>query len=238
MRIFITGDIHGENDCITKLGAKRWPMGKTLCKNDLVIIAGDFGLFWFDPPRKSEKHWLKWLSNRPWTTVFIDGNHENHDLLDQLELTDFCGGLAGRAYKDIYHLKRGEIYILNGLKFFTFGGAQSTDIEGRKKGVNYWSREVASEEEMQKGFRNLKIHDNKVDYIISHTAPRFSLIEYMAYLRLGVSHLKERLEDPTAAYLEDVCNQTEYKKLFCGHMHDDIDINKTRFIYLNIEEVT
>ena len=43
--IFITGDTHGDID-IQKLSSKNFPKGKTLTKNDYVIVCGDFGLVW------------------------------------------------------------------------------------------------------------------------------------------------------------------------------------------------
>ena len=43
--IFITGDCHGDYD-ISKLTSKKWPQGKSLDKDDYLIVAGDFGLIW------------------------------------------------------------------------------------------------------------------------------------------------------------------------------------------------
>ena len=42
-RIYITGDTHGDID-IHKLTADRWPEGLKLSRDDILIIAGDFGL--------------------------------------------------------------------------------------------------------------------------------------------------------------------------------------------------
>ena len=44
-RIFITGDTHGSYD-MTKLSRRHFQEGKTLTKNDYVIICGDFGCVW------------------------------------------------------------------------------------------------------------------------------------------------------------------------------------------------
>ncbi|MDM8195794.1 hypothetical protein QUV98_05625 [Massilimicrobiota timonensis] len=44
-RIFITGDTHGSYD-IQKLARKNFPEGKTLTKDDYMIICGDFGCVW------------------------------------------------------------------------------------------------------------------------------------------------------------------------------------------------
>lgn len=81
--MYIIGDLHGYID-ISKLNSKRFPQNSRLTKEDFVIIAGDFGLVWDN--KNDEKYWRKWLSNKNFTTLFIDGNHENHDMLDPIQL--------------------------------------------------------------------------------------------------------------------------------------------------------
>ena len=80
--IFITGDIHGNID-INKLNSKKFAEQKNLTKSDFVIIAGDFGLVWDES--KECQYWIKWLSEKNFTTLFIDGNHENFNLLNSYE---------------------------------------------------------------------------------------------------------------------------------------------------------
>ena len=89
--IYITGDTHIPVD-IQKLATKRFPEQKEMTKNDYVIICGDFGGVWDDS--NEEKYWIKWLKNKNFTTLFIDGNHENFDMLYSLPIVDFCGGNA------------------------------------------------------------------------------------------------------------------------------------------------
>lgn len=43
--IYITGDTHGKHD-IRKLNFKNFPESRSLCKDDYVIITGDFGFVW------------------------------------------------------------------------------------------------------------------------------------------------------------------------------------------------
>lgn len=76
--IYVTGDTHG--DWISRLNSNAFPEGKTLTKDDYVIICGDFGL-WHDT--KEERYNLKWLSEKSFTTLFACGNHENYDRLYQ-----------------------------------------------------------------------------------------------------------------------------------------------------------
>jgi len=48
--IYITGDTHGG---FQRLGMKYFPDQKTMCRDDCVIITGDFGGVWDDSPRET-----------------------------------------------------------------------------------------------------------------------------------------------------------------------------------------
>jgi len=76
--IYITGDTHIPID-IQKLNTKNFPEQYQMSKDDYLIICGDFGGIW--NKSAEELYWLKWLNNKSFTTLFIDGNHENFDLL-------------------------------------------------------------------------------------------------------------------------------------------------------------
>ena len=80
--IWVTGDIHGE---LRKLTVKNFPEQKEMTdgqENNFVIICGDFGLIWdWCGENKSEKYNLDWLEDKPFTTLWVDGNHECFDRL-------------------------------------------------------------------------------------------------------------------------------------------------------------
>ena len=82
--IYVTGDTHANID-INKLSTKKFPQQKTLTKKDYVIVCGDFGLVWDASSR--EMWWQKWLGNKRFTTLWVDGNHENYDALKLLPIT-------------------------------------------------------------------------------------------------------------------------------------------------------
>ena len=102
--IYITGDTHIPVD-ISKLNSKRFPAQKSLSKDDYLIICGDFGGVWNND--KEEMYWRKRFERKNFTTLFIDGNHENFDLLNSFEIVDFFGGKAHKISNHIYHLMRG-----------------------------------------------------------------------------------------------------------------------------------
>ena len=66
--IYVTGDTHGYE--FSKLNTENFPIQKQMTKDDYVIICGDFGLIW-DNSSESQ-YWLKWLTNKPFKTLFID----------------------------------------------------------------------------------------------------------------------------------------------------------------------
>ena len=219
--IYLVGDIHGKID-IAKLNPKNFPQGNTLTKKDYVIVLGDFGLLWSNNDK--ERYWLKWLDSRPWTTLFLDGNHENFDMINKLPLIAKFGGIVGKVSDSIYHLRRGEIYIINGKKFFVFGGANSIDKKMRTIGISWWPEEIPSYAEMNKGLDNLEKHGFCVDYVLTHTCPNkiVGLIDKMY----------EDETDPTRIFLDDVDKRTTFKKWFFGHWHDDLEFFDEKYIML------
>lgn len=228
-KIFITGDTHGEIQ-IQRLATKNFREGKSLTKNDYVIICGDFGLVWnVGQPNRTEQYWLKFLDDKPWTTLFVDGNHENHHRLQQLLIEEKFGGKVGKVSDSVYHLRRGEIYTINDKKFFCFGGAYSRDRGDRKLNISYWEEEVPSAQEMQYGSDNLSKVGNKVDYIITHTVPYSVLSTFGFY--------PDYQTDPTTRYLEFVYNNTIFSNWFCGHLHTDIDLSKFSVVWERIIEL-
>lgn len=244
MAVWITGDIHGGVD-IRKLTIKNFPEGRLLSKSDYVIILGDFGLIWSNPISRSEKYWLNWLNERPWTTLFIDGNHENHILLNELSITERFGGKVGVVSDSIYYLKRGEIYEINNKKILAFGGAQTTDMESkiwkggdkfkivrRIEGRDWWREELPSEIDKQNAWNNLKKNNYKVDYIIAHTLPSSIIEKYdRVYVETG------RKTDPTSLFLDEICMTIEFDKYFCGHFHDDYNIDNFCMLFDSLVEV-
>ena len=80
--IYITGDTHTPID-IHKLKNQFFnPPGATK-NNTYLIICGDFGAVWnYKGEDKEEKYWLDWLENKPYTVLFVDGNHECHPRLN------------------------------------------------------------------------------------------------------------------------------------------------------------
>ena len=126
--IYITGDCHGSFE---RFNTRNFPEQKEMAKNDYVIICGDFGGVWNkDEESKQETHLLDWLEGKSFTTLFVDGNHENFDRLYSYPVESWNGGKVHKIRPSVIHLMRGQVFELENKKIFTFGGAGSHDIDG------------------------------------------------------------------------------------------------------------
>lgn len=218
--IYITGDAHIPID-ITKLSTKNFPTQKELCKDDFVIICGDFGGVWNND--NEEMYWRKWLDNKNFTTLFVDGNHENFTLLNEFEIVDFCGGKARKISDSIYHLMRGEIYTIDGNRIFAFGGASSHDVDYRTKGKNWWEEELPSETEFEHAQKNLEKVNWTVDYIVTHCAP--TSVQQI----LNWDYSPDKLTD----FFDIVKSKATCKNWFFGHYHIDKRLDKQFYCLFN-----
>lgn len=227
MSIYVTGDIHGYPIRFDQ--SKLEAMGLKLTENDKVIICGDFGLPWYGD--KEEESCLDWLEAKPFEILFVDGNHENFDLLNALPVEERYGGKVRKLRDNVFHMMRGEVYEIEGKTFFAFGGATSIDKYMREEHVDWWQEEVFSEEERLNAIRNLERIGNDVDYVITHTAPR----RFLANLTV---HLQGADKCPVSEFLDELNYKTQYEKWYFGHFHTDAKINEMfTCVYERVEKI-
>lgn len=98
--LYITGNMHGE---MARFEDSRL---RKLKKGDTLIVCGDFGFLWDGGP-KEEKN-LKKLGSKKYQILFVDGTHENFDLLDSYPISDWNGGKVQQISGNLYHLMRGQ----------------------------------------------------------------------------------------------------------------------------------
>ncbi|WP_352401152.1 metallophosphoesterase [Anaerotignum sp.] len=223
-RILITGDKHGTFLPLFSLAEKA-----ELKKHDILIITGDAGYVW----NEDFSYGIETLQQIfPGTMVFVDGNHENHALLNNLEICQWNGGKVHRVGERVYHLMRGEVYSIYGSNFFTFGGARSVDKDRREEGISWWKEEEPTLEEIQHGRKQLVEKYSEIDYIITHETPLFA--------REYISRFKQIDKDynfPT--HLEEwyhfIEKSSRFKKWYFGHMHvDQVITPKLRGVHTDI----
>ena len=227
-RIFLTGDTHGEID-YGKLFPSNWKTGRHLTKDDYLIILGDAGLVWSGGER--DRSLQKWYDMQPWTTLFIDGNHENHPMLHDKPVEKWNGGKVHRIGESVYHLMRGEYFTIDGRTFWVMGGAASHDREYRTEGVSWWKEELPTHEELEYGLNNLDKHDMTVDYVLTHDCAT-SIAQYMYGVAKYPSEMTNFFD-----HLEFDFG-LKFKQWYFGHHHQDRMLSPNHIcLYRQIIEV-
>lgn len=223
--IFITGDTHIPIDT-RKLNTKNFPQQRMLSKKDYLIICGDFGGIWDNG--RTDLYWQKWLDAKSWTTLFVDGNHENFELLNEFPTVRFKGGQAHKINNSIYHLKRGQIFTIEDKTFFTMGGASSHDKHLRKEHISWWKEEIPSDREFNFALKKLQQYNWSVDYVITHCAPD-SIQGLMA------QHYEH---DRITNFLEVVNSRLKFKHWYFGHYHTNAQVTpKHTVLYESIIQI-
>lgn len=254
--IYVTGDTHGN---FHRLSTKCFPQQKELTRDDYLIVCGDFGGVWnYNGETSQERHNLQRISDKPFTTLFVDGNHENFDrLTHDYPIVSFHGGKAHRIRDNIYHLMRGYVFHIDGKKIFTFGGAASHDIKDgildpanyptfkdlnrsyatyymaglqvRVKGISWWSQELPAWHERQRGLKNLAAVNNDVDIVISHCLP-YS-VERLLYRDCTPNRLTSYFDNLLECGLS-------FRRWYCGHYHMDRSLNdQYQILYHSIVQI-
>ena len=236
MAIFITGDLHGD---FRRFRPEIFYEQEALTKEDVVLVAGDFGGVWYGDTRDDEA--LDWLEGRPFTTVFVPGNHENYDALRKYPLAEWHGGKVRHVRPSVIMLERGQIFDLDSRKFFAMGGASSHDIQDgilepddpqferkfqmlnarnaafRVNHRSWWKEELPSQEEYNEALDNLERAGWSVDHILAHCAPTNIQAELLRELSRP---------DRLTEFLEDVCHRCRFQSMFFGHYHENMIIRQ------------
>lgn len=211
--VFVTGDTHGDPERLSKNALKALKDGDTL------IICGDFGFIWNNS--HAEKKVLKALSKRRYNICFIDGTHENFDLLRAYPVTKWNGGSVHKISDNIFHLMRGQIFEIEGLKIFTMGGGESADLDSRLDDNPWLKYEIPSKEELLEGANNLEKADCKIDVIITHE-PSTTI---KGFLTLGDNEPVR--VTALNAYFDELSKCSEFDRWFFGSLHLDKYISNT-----------
>lgn len=246
--IYITGDTHME---FGRFSAKRMRRtGMELTEKDYIIICGDFGLCWAKD--KTFEYYCRIFAQKPYTILWVQGNHENYDMIAEYPVEEWHGGKVRHIVRDkVILLERGQVFEIDGKTFFTFGGASSHDIQGGildrnsadfaekkrladRSGLSYrilkeswWPQELPTEEEMQEGLRNLDAHHYEVDYVITHCCA--TSLQNRPDAELVIVQNSDVLTD----YLDIIEQKLHYKHWYFGHYHQDkkIDDRHTLLYY-------
>lgn len=203
--VLFMGDFHGKFE-----KAEEWYdqiVRRFKLEPDLLIQVGDFG-FW---PTSIATPWTKELDHR---AVFVDGNHENHDILQNLEECGFHDheDAWSRCVGDIWeYKKRGSIE--DGILYI--GGARSIDRHMRTPGQDWFPEEdIQMGEKFEIMERIEEYGPENIHTVVTHEAP-------VSFDVLGSHHEGE--EDSNREFLERVLDEVSPNRWFFGHHHDRME---------------
>lgn len=223
--IYVTGDTHGEQ---ARFSPAAMPDEKNFGQGDTLIICGDFGYIFEASER--EDAFLDALAEKPYMICFCDGNHENFNALYAYPREEWHGGFVHRIRRNILHLMRGQIFEIEGKRIFTMGGAYSIDRYMRLEGFSFWREELPTNDEYRTAAQNLEEVGKRVDYIITHTAPREIIRRMGKYPDMHDAEL--------TGFLEWVMYEIEFKRWFFGHWHQDTAIDdRFRALWFDVEKL-
>ena len=202
--IYFTGDTHGELSRFKTAAAKK------LKKGDYLLICGDFGFIW-NGSSEEEKN-IKWLSKRKYNIVFVEGAHENFELLAKYPVVDFAGGKARKIAENIYQFIRGGIFEIEGKKIFAFGGGDDEELDLADFRECEEFQRLPSDEECEHAKKILEESENKVDYIMTYD---------VGFKMRGFLEMESNCFNNLHAFLNEVSVSCSFGKWFFGCFHMD-----------------
>ena len=227
---YITGDTHGDFSRYNSYD--RYGIGE----GDVVVILGDAGLNYYE--NNSDRKKKKFVSEFPFTTFCIHGNHEKRpfDIPTYLE-KEFNGGIVyyEPEFPNILFAKDGEVYDFDGLKCIVIGGAYSVDKEYRLlRGYKWFYNEQPSEEIKQYVESQLEKYDYKIDVVLSHTCP----IDYEPIEMFLPGIDQRKVDSSTEEWLGEIEKILDYRKWYCGHWHTSKKIDKMQFMFEDVSDLS
>ena len=236
-RICVTGDTHGILDTYKILNFQ--DNENKLDYDDYLIICGDAGIVWNNETLNESIDYYEAFGTN---ILFVDGNHENFDLLNSFNAEVWNGGKVHKLSNHIYHLLRGEVFNILGKIFLAMGGAKSVDRAYRREHISWWEDEEITNQDLLNALGNLKEHNNKIDFIISHSQP----ISIMKELEELLTCCGERIPyflAPKFEYsisneiLEEMLKKVKFKHWYSGHLHIDENLTNHTLIYNKIIQI-
>lgn len=195
---------------------------------------------WTWPEDGEDRWWLNWLEDKPWTTLFVDGNHENFDAPEQLPERELFGGRVHELRPHVFHLMRGYVFeIPTGIdqtaRCFVMGGAASSDRAYRRPGASWWPQEIPSDAEFARDWAALEACGFEVDYVLTHECGgRWT----QAAGKAGDGGSEPDEARPLHDFLDKVEDTLSFKRWYFGHHHADANIGERHtLLYQQVVEL-
>lgn len=221
MAIFLTGDCHADFRKIYNFADRM-----ELNENDYIIVLGDMGLFWRNDRKDADVFIRDFEERYNFNLYFVDGNHENFKILNNL-IIDKNG--MGYISNHIKHLRRGCRYNIDGKDILTIGGADSVDKFRRVEGLSWWREEEITSKEIE------AIAAGHYDYVLSHSCPLSIFEENKIYLCALGNIVDDNDEEfkKTNIQLENLLQKIDFNHWYFGHYHVDLHLDDKFTCLLN-----
>lgn len=202
-RIALAGDWHGDVDHAMRAVNWAWDRGA-----EGLLHLGDFGIWaglWGESYLKVLDGHLDrlgmWLG-------FVDGNHENFDLLESFPVHD--DGVRPVTSR-ITHLPRGFRWTWGEFTWLALGGAVSMDAHRRRPYVDWWPQEAITASQALEAVQGGPVH-----YMLTHDAP--AGVEVPGLLDIWPADAVRAANQHREQLAVVVADVLPYV-LFHGHMH-------------------
>ena len=214
MAIFVRGDVHGNFNEITDF-IDRFKLNE----NDTIIVLGDFSLYWQKNGKDAKSFIDYYEANYTTYILWIDGNHENFDLIDQLpNKTD---APFKQCSEHIHYIPRGTVFYLHtpdGIKScLACGGADSVDKFRRIKHLTWWEQETITKENINECIDRTR--GQHIDYVFTHCCPLSIFKKYAPWL-INISGVDQsKVNHDSEERLDELMNAIDFDKWYFGHYH-------------------
>jgi len=198
--VMFAGDIHGNTN------HAKWVFDTAVQNKCTHIIAcGDFG-YWVHLPRgvKFVNTVAKLAKEANIKFLWVDGNHENHDILRDLVNEHGDTEPINTPNEWVQWIPRGCRFVIGDTTFMGYGGAYSVDWKQRVEGESWWRGELINP------FHIDGLSDDPVDVLVTHEAPLGKQISYKDQIPVSVSQ---------RALVSELVEKVQPSVVVCGHHH-------------------
>ena len=201
VNILLLGDIHGNEAWLAMACRAAVDNG---CP--IILQLGDFG-FW--PHERAGARFLDTVDQlvelHDLDLYWIDGNHENHEVLIKLPRRD--DGTISIGPRCTY-LPRGHRWTWHGVRFGALGGAFSVDWRRRTLGVSWWREEMITDVDVR------ALGDDPLEVLVTHDCPKG--IDLAGW---ALPEIDELRANEVRELIERAVRATTPKLIVHGHWH-------------------
>ena len=152
-------------------------------------------------------------------------------MLNSYPVSEWNGGKVHHIIGSVYHLMRGQIFNIDGLRIFTMGGGESPDVDIRIANDTWYPEESPSQQELIEGAENMATYNNIVDIVITHE-PSAKVKEF-----LQMQFTEKSRVTLLNTYFEELAGAVDYRKWYFGSLHMDKHISATQVaVFTNVLE--